>query len=307
MTTRMFGAPVRRREDPRLVTGNGRYLDDLGVGALEASFVRSPHAHARVLDVDVSGALDVAGVVAVWTWEDLEGAAAEPLPMLVPHPSIEHPVTGRALVKDEVNHVGEPVVMVVATDRYVAEDAAQRIVVRYEFREPVVGVAAAREAARLVHEEAPGNVAAHLVQEVGDAPGRIEAAPHALELNLDIERSACMPMEGRGVLARWDAEDGRLRVHASTQTSTGVRAALAAKLGLPLDRVEVIAPDIGGGFGVKIMHPWPEDVCVAAAACRLRASVKWTEDRREHFVGSAHERQQLQRVRVGFDDDGRVH
>ena len=306
MTTRMFGAPIKRREDPRLVTGNGRYLDDLGIGALEAAFVRSPHAHARVLDVDVSGALDVAGVIAVWTWEDLEGAAAEPMPMLIPHPSIEHPVTGYALVKDEINHVGEPIVMVVATDRYVAEDAAQRIVVSYEQRDAVVGIAVAREAAHLVHDEAPGNVAAHLVQEVGDAPGRIEAAPHVLELDLDIERSACMPMEGRGILARWDVEDGRLRVHSSTQTSTGVRAALAAKLGLPLDRIEVIVPDVGGGFGVKIMHPWPEDICVAAAACRLQASVKWTEDRREHFISSAHERQQLQKVRVGFDDDGRV-
>lgn len=306
MTTRMFGAPVKRREDPRLVTGNGRYLDDLGTGSLEAAFVRSPHAHASVLDVDVSGALDVAGVIAVWTWEDLEAAAAEPLPMLIPHSSIEHPVTGYALAKDEVNHVGEPIVMVIATDRYVAEDAAQRIVVTYEHRDAVVGVAAAREANHLVHDEAPGNVAAHLVQEVGDAQLRIETAPHVLELDLDIERSACMPMEGRGILARWDVDDGRLRVHSSTQTSTGVRAALAAKLGLPLNRVEVIAPDIGGGFGVKIMHPWPEDVCVAAAARRLQSSVKWTEDRREHFISSAHERQQLQKVCVGFDDDGRV-
>jgi carbon-monoxide dehydrogenase large subunit len=306
VTTRMFGAPITRREDPRLVTGHGHYLDDLGAGALEAAFVRSPHAHARVLDVDVSGALDIDGIVAVWTWEDLPGPAAEPLPMLLPHPSIEHPVTGRALAKDEINHVGEPIAMVVATNRYLAEDAAQRIRVAYAHREPVVGVATARDAAHLVHEQAPGNVAAHLVQQVGNAPAQIEAAPHVLELHLDMERSASMPLEGRGILARWDAEDGRLRVHASTQTSTGTRAALAAKLGLPLARVEVIAPDVGGGFGVKINHPWPEDICVAAAACRLQAPVKWTEDRREHFIGSAHERQQLQTVRVGFDDDGRV-
>ena len=95
-------------------------------------------------------------------------------------------------------------------------------------------------------------------------------------------------------------------IYSSTQTATGVRAAVAAKLGLPLDRVECIAPDVGGGFGVKIMHPWPEEVLVPWAACTLGTAVKWTEDRREHFISSAHERQQLQHVRVGFDDDGRV-
>ncbi|GAA4283245.1 xanthine dehydrogenase family protein molybdopterin-binding subunit [Brevibacterium daeguense] len=306
MTTRMFGQRIKRREDPRLVTGNGRYVDDLGTGALEAAFVRSPHAHARILDIDVSGALDVPGVVAVWTYEDLVGKLAEPLPMLLPHPAIEAPVTGHVLAKDEVNHVGEAIVMVIADDRYLAEDAASRIEVEYEFRDAVVGIEAARDGAALVHEEAPGNIAAHLVQEVGDAPGRIASAAHVLELDLDIERSASMPMEGKGVLARWNREDGSLRVHSSTQTSTGVRAALAARLDLPLNKVDVITPDVGGGFGVKINHPWPEELALGAAAKVLEREVKWTEDRREHFISSAHERQQLQRVRVGFDDDGRI-
>lgn len=306
MSTRTVGAPVQRREDPRLVRGEGRYLDDLGRGALAAAFVRSPHAHALIHDIDVTGALDVDGVVAVWTWEDLEGigTAADPLPMLLPHPSIEHPVTSYALARGSVHHVGQPIVMVVARDRYVAEDAAQRVRVGYEVRPAVVGVAAARAAEHLVHDAAPGNVGARFTQRLGDAAAQIAAAPHVLELDLEIERSACMPMEGRGILARWDAEEGRLKVHASTQTSTGLRAALAAKLGLPLSKVDVIAPDVGGGFGVKINHPWPEDVAVAAAAMRLRAQVKWVEDRREHFISSAHERQQVQHVRVGFDDEG---
>ncbi len=322
MTTKLFGERVPRVEDPRLLTGGGRYLDDLGRGALAAAFVRSPHAHARVVDVDVTGALDVEGVVAVYTWEDLAAAdeaegtrVSEPLPLLIPHPALHAPRTPYALAKDEVNHVGEAVVMVVATDRYVAEDACQAIVVEYDALPPVVGVDAARRAERTVHDDVPDNVAAHLVQATTPDPLAVEAAmaaaPHVLELDLEIERSASMPMEGKGVLARWDLEEQTLRVHTSTQASTSVRAAVAAKLALPLNRVHAIAPDVGGGFGVKIVHPWPEEVLVPWAAKRLAAAglgdqVKWVEDRREHFISSAHERGQLQQVRVGFDDDGRL-
>ena len=115
-----------------------------------------------------------------------------------------------------------------------------------------------------------------------------------------------MPMEGRGVYARWDAADRSLRVYSSTQTSTSLRFALAVKLGVPVDRVEVVAPNIGGGFGVKIVHPWPEEVLVPWAAIRLGREIKWAEDRREHFVAAAHERGQRHHVSVGFDDDGRL-
>jgi carbon-monoxide dehydrogenase large subunit len=306
MSTRQFGEKVQRREDPRLLTGNGRYLDDLGRGALAAAFVRSPHAHARVVDVDIDDAWEVEGVEAIYTWEDLTGRVAEPLPVLIPHPALTHPRTGYCLAKDEVNHVGEAVVMVVARDRYLAEDAAQRIRVAYEQLPVVVGIARARDGEALVHDDAPGNVSAHLLQEVGDVTTAMAAAPHTLTLELEIERSACMPMEGKGVLARWDRDDESLRLYSSTQTTTGVRAAVAAKLGMPLAKVECIAPDVGGGFGVKIMHPWPEEVLVPWAARNLGRDVKWTEDRREHFTSSAHERGQLQEVTVGFDDDGHL-
>lgn len=306
MTTRQFGQPVLRKEDPRLVTGNGRYLDDLGQDAWEVAFVRSPHAHARITDIDVDGAVEIDGVVAVFTHEDLDGPAADRLPLLIPHPSIEAGRTGYPLAKDEVNHVGEAIVMVVARDRYLAEDAAQRIVVTYDLLPPVVGIANSRDGDLLVHDDAPGNVAAHLLQEVGNVEPAMAAAPHTLTLDLEIERSACMPMEGKGVLAHWDSDEQRMRIHSSTQTSTGVRAAVAAKLALPLAQVECIAPDVGGGFGVKIMHPWPEEVLIPWASRRLNHDVKWTEDRREHFTSSAHERGQLQTVTVGFDDDGRL-
>ncbi|MEU8273903.1 aerobic carbon-monoxide dehydrogenase large subunit [Microbispora bryophytorum] len=311
MTTRLFGEPVQRREDARLITGQGRYLDDLGAGALAAAFVRSPHAHARILDIDVSAALDVEGLVAIYTWEDLPGALAEPLPLLIPHPALTHGRTAYPLAREIVRHVGEPVVMVVARDRYLAEDACALIRVDYEVLKPVVGIEEAVRGVRLVHEDVPGNVGAHLVQEVPGPGGltageAIEAAPHTLAFRLDVERSASMPLEGRGVYARWDADDGSLRVYSSTQTSTSVRMAIAARLGIALPKVEVVAPDVGGGFGVKIVHPWPEEVLVPWAARLLNREVKWAEDRREHFISSSHERGQVQHVRVGFDDDGRV-
>src|SRR4051794_2856991 len=306
MTTKLFGEPVRRREDARLIVGKGHYLDDIGHTALAAAFVRSPHAHARIIDIEVEGALDVEGLVAIYTYEDLHGPMAEPLPVLIPHPQLTAPRTGYPLANGQVKHVGEPIVMVVATDRYVAEDAAERIVVTYEELPVVVGVDAAREARATVHDDIPDNVGARHHQQTGDVEPALAASPHTLSFTQYIERSASMPMEGRGVHARWDVDDRSLRVFTSTQASTSVRAAIAAKLELSLDKVEVIAPDVGGGFGVKIVHPWPEELLVPMAAIALGAEVKWTEDRREHFISSAHERQQRQEITVGYDDDGRI-
>ncbi len=306
MSTRQVGERVQRVEDPRLLTGGGRYLDDLGRHALQAAFVRSPHAHARIVDIDATDALDVDGVEAIYTYDDLDGRTGETLPVLIPHPAMTHPRTGHCLARDEVKHVGEAVVMVVARDRYLAEDACSRIRVSYEPLPVVVGVEQARSGGHRVHEDVPDNISAHLVQEVGDVEAALAGAPNTLTLELDVERSASMPLEGKGVYARWDADDGSLRLYSSTQTSTGVRAAVAAKLGLPLARVEVVTPDVGGGFGVKIVHPWPEEVLVPWAARRLGRDVKWTEDRREHFVSSSHERGQIQQVTVGFDEDGRL-
>lgn len=304
--TAMFGEPIARLEDDRLLRGNGAYLDDLGHDALAVAFVRSPHAHAKIAGIDVSGAREAEGVVGVYTHADLPAGLAEPLPLLIPHPALTHAKTGCPLAADEVNYAGEPVVMIVASDRYLAEDAAEFVVVDYEELPAVVGVDAARTASHLVHPDVPGNVAGRLVQSNGDAAAAIAAAPRSLELDLRIERSASTPLEGRGVLARWDIDVRRLLIWTSTQTSTGVRAAVAAKLGLALADVDVITPDVGGGFGVKIVHPWPEEVLVPWAARLLGRPVKYTEDRLEHFLASAHERGQVHHVSVGFDDEGRV-
>jgi carbon-monoxide dehydrogenase large subunit len=309
----MFGEKVQRVEDQRFLRGQGRYADDVLVGqrVLHAAVLRSPHAHARIVDIDVSGVLDVEGVHLVWTYDDLAAqttapAMGEPLPLLIPHPALTHGRTQYALAKDEVNHVGEAIAFVVADDRYLAEDAVGRIRVAYDVLPPVVGIAAARAAEHLTHDDVPGNVAARMEQENGDARAAIASAPHTLSLDLTIERSASMPMEGRGTVARWDPDTGRLTVWTSTQTSTGVRAAVAAKLGMDLAQVDVITPDVGGGFGVKINHPWPEELLVPLAARTIGGIVKFTEDRREHFISSAHERGQVHHVEVGFDDEGRV-
>ncbi len=308
MTTKLMGTKVARVEDERFLRGQGRYADDVLAGphTLHAAVLRSPHAHARIRDIDVDAVLDLDGVHAVWTYDDLDGPMAEPLPLLIPHPALTHGRTQYALANGEVNHVGEAVAFVVADDRYVAEDALDRIRVDYEVLPAVVGIDRARAAEHLVHDDVPGNIGARLEQQNGDARAAIDAAPHTLSLDLTVERSACTPLEGRGTVARWDPDSGRLQVWTSTQTSTGVRAAVAAKLGLDLGRVDVITPDVGGGFGVKINHPWPEELLVPLAAIRLGRPVKFTEDRREHFVSSAHERGQVHHVEVGFDDEGRI-
>ncbi|MEZ5096705.1 MAG: aerobic carbon-monoxide dehydrogenase large subunit [Nocardioides sp.] len=308
MTTKLFGAKVARVEDQRFLRGRGRYADDVLADAhtLHAAVLRSPHAHARIVAIDVDDVLEIDGVHAVWTHEDLAGAMAQPLPLLIPHPALTHGRTQYALAKHEVNYAGEAIAFVVADDRYLAEDAVARIRVEYDLLPAVVGIAASRAAEHLVHEDVPGNVGARLEQANGDAAAAVEAAPHRLSLDLTIDRSSCQPLETRGVVARWDTDAGRLQVWTSTQTATGVRAAVAAKLGLDLGQVDVIAPDIGGGFGVKINHPWPEELLVPLAALRLGRPVKYIEDRREHFIATAHERGQVQHIEVGFDDDGRV-
>ena len=177
MTTRWFGEKVERREDQRLLTGDGRFLDDVGHDALGVAFVRSPHAHAHITGIDVADALDVDGLVAIYTWDDLPGRLADPLPLLIPHPDLTQPRTQFALAHGEVNHVGEPIAMVVADDRYVAEDAAERIVVDYEPLPAVVGIGPARAAEHLVHPDVPGNVAAVTTQELGDARAAIRLLP----------------------------------------------------------------------------------------------------------------------------------
>jgi len=305
MTTRLFGERVQRLEDERLLRGQGRYTDDLGNGALECAFVRSPFAHARIHSINATAARALPGVVAVYTAADVPFGDLD-LPLLIPHPQLTHPRTQKCLASSIVRYAGEAVAFVVAESRYLAEDAADLVEVEYEPLPAVVTPERSAKAENLVHADVPANYAADVTQAVGDVDSALARASHRLRRRLRLERSAAQPLEARAVWARWDAVEGRLTVYDSTQSPTSIRGGLAVLFGLPETSVEVIAPDVGGGFGPKIMLFNPDELLVPYAAMKLGRPVKWTEDRREHFTAVTHERAQVHEVDFGFDDGGKL-
>jgi aerobic carbon-monoxide dehydrogenase large subunit len=307
VTTRAIGARITRNEDPRLLRGLGCFVDDVNPpGVLHAACLRSPHAHARLRGVDASRACALPGVRLIVTAGDL-GELNQPGPLLIPHPALTQPRTQRPLAVDEVRYVGETVAFVVADDRYVAEDAVGLIVADYEPLPVVIDVEQALLAgAPLVHGDVPSNRAARFSQRVGDPEQAFRQAVHVLRERLVIERSCGSPIEGRGVVAEHDPRTGVLRVWTSTQAPLPIKNGLARMFGLPEFQVEVIAPDVGGGFGTKIMLFYPEEILVPWAAMRLGRPVKWTEDRREHLISANQERGQIHDVEVAVDGDGRI-
>src|SRR5579885_193581 len=305
MATRWFGASVQRNEDPRLLRGQGTYVDDIDLPEmLHAAVLRSPYARAKIVRIDASAARNLPGVHLVLTAEDL-GDVLEPSPLLIPHQALTHPRTQLPLALKDVRYVGEAVAFVVAESRYIAEDALELIDVEYEPL-PVVHSLEAASApdAPLVHDDVPGNVAAHLVQTVGEPDEVIAGASHVVRETLSMERGAAMPMEGRGIVARWDRYEEMLTCWISTQGPIATRNGLAAIFHLPEHKVRVIAPDVGGGFGSKIMLFYPEEILVPFAAIHLGRPVKWIEDRREHFISTNQERGQIHEVEYAFDDAG---
>ncbi len=309
MTTQIFGAPITRQEDHRFLTGTGTYIDDIDLpDMLHAAILRSPHAHARIRSIDTSQASRLDGVQAVLTYNDL-GSLAGPLPLLIPHPALTHPHTQQALAGDIVRYAGEAVAMVVATDRYIAEDALALIDVDYEPL-PVISPANLAEATApdtpLVHGDTPNNIAAHLVQHVGDVDAAFARATHIFQRHVQLDRSASQPLETRGVVARFDSFEQALTVWDSTQGPISIRNGLAVLFGLPADKVRVTAPDVGGGFGVKIMLFYPDEVLVPLAAMRLGRPVKWIEDRLEHMTAANHERGQVHDISVAMDTEGHI-
>ena len=307
MTTRAIGARIPRNEDPRLLRGLGCYVDDVHPpGVLHGVSLRSPHAHARVVRIDATAARRQPGVHLVLMAADL-GELNQPAPLLIPHPTLTHPRTQRPLAAEEVRFVGEPVAFVVADDRYLAEDAAALIEVDYEPLPAVVDLATAlAPGGPRVHADVPDNRAARFRQTVGDADGAIARAHRVLRERLTIERSCGSPIEARGVVAEWDARRRTLRVWDSTQAALPVKNGLARMFGLPEFDVDVIVPDVGGGFGTKIMLFFPEEILVPHAAMVLGRPVKWTEDRREHLIAANQERGQIHDVEVGIDAEGRI-
>jgi len=308
MGTRYFGERVTRSEDPRLLTGRGTYVDDIRLpGMLHGAVLRSPHAHARILRIDTSRALAAPGVAAVYTRADLPAGLREPLPKLIPHPALIHHKTQYALAPEKVRHVGEAVAFVVAESRYLAEDALELIEVAYDPLPPVVDLEqAARPDAPLVHEDMGTNVCAHYTQRVGDVEDAFARAAHVFTERFVMDRGTAAPMECRGVVARWEPKMRQLTVWDSTQAPIPIRNGLARLLELPQGSVRVIAPDIGGGFGPKIMMFYPEEVLVPWAAMQLGRPVKWIEDRRENFAAMNQEREQIHDAAIAVDDEGRI-
>src|SRR2546426_3386850 len=305
MTTRWFGARVQRAEDDRLLRGKGRFTDDIDDGALESVLVRSPYAHARIRSIEVGAARMLPGVFAVYTAKDLPFGETD-LPILIPHPNLTHGRTQRCLASEVVRYAGEAVAFVVADSRYIAEDAAELVQVDYEPLPVVITPEVAAAAEHLVHEDVPGNVAAEMLQEIGDVDAALKSAPHRKRLHFRFERGAASPMEARAVWAKWSDSERKLTVYDSTQSPTSIRGGLAVLFGLPESSVEVIAPDVGGGFGPKIMLFYPDELLVPYAAMQLGRPVKWTEDRQEHFTPVNQERGQVHEVEVGYEDDGRL-
>ena len=305
-----IGAPILRREDARLLTGRGSFVDDLDMpGVLHAAMVRSPYAHARILSIRTDAARAYPGVFAVITTEDIADIQ-KPWPARMPSPvpgtSIRHG-TRHTLPPDKVRHAAEAVAVVVAQTRAIAEDARDLVEVEYEPLPVVASAAAALEPdAPLVYDELGDNIAAHIVQRVGDPERAFAEADHTLKETFRVMRGGSHSLEGRGVVARYDESLDAFTVWDATQMPHAIRSFLAHLFGMPEHQIRVIAPpDIGGGFGPKGSF-YPEEALVCWLARRLKRPVKWIEDRYEHFVTAAQEREQVHTIEIAFSKDGKL-
>jgi len=305
-TSRMIGASVPRREDNRLLTGQGRFLDDLELpDALSAAFLRSPHAHARIRALDLDAARRMSGVVAAFSGADLM-AIQQPLAPKVLHPDlIDFPRL--PMPPEEVHYVGEPVAIVIAESRYLAEDALELIDVDYQALPAVASTAAAlAENAPMAHSGAHSNVAVTLLQRSGNATRALDEAPHRLSGEFFVMRGGGHSMEPRAVAARFEPATGQVTIWDTTQSPHYARQQLSLIYRMAEDDIRVIAPpDVGGGFGPKAQF-YGEEVVVPWVAMLLGRTVKWVEDRQENFVATMMERSQTHRIEVGFDDEGRL-
>lgn len=314
-----FGERIKRNEDPRLLTGQALFVDDVDLpGTGHVAFVRSPHAHARILSIDASAAADMDGVIAVFTAESL-GTYWQQGPLLVSPPPIEGIIFNKRtqvpLAKGKVRYAGEPVVMVVAESRYIAEDAVDQIWVDYE---PLAAVIDLEQAvlpdSPLVHDDlevgpAGANVNAHVIQIKGNGAHFDAIARNAalvVKRRFYYDHGTAAAMENRGIVANWDHRAARLTIWDTTQAPISIRNYMANYLGLSENQVRVIAPFIGGGFGPKIMMFYPEEAMICWAAMQLGRPVKWIEDRSENFVATTQEREQIHWAEMALDEHGHI-
>lgn len=298
---RFIGQRMPRKEDARLLTGRGTFVDDVVLpGMLHVAFVRSPIARGRIRLIDTSAALGMPGVRAILTAADLARLKVQMFSFFMMPVEVETPM----LATDRVAYVGDPVVMIVAQDRYIAEDAASLVVVDYEEEEAVVTIEDAKHGPP-VHPGTESNLAAAMgVEEDEPLEALLASAPHLVTGTLTHQRISQSPMETRGVVVSKQGE-GELTLYITCQSPHLVARYVSLALGLPPTSIRVIAKDVGGSFGLK-NHPWKEEMAVIAAGIILGRPIKWIEDRLENLTAANQAREQEITLRIAFDAEGRL-
>jgi len=298
----LVGKRVRRQEDPRLITGTATYLDDIKMpGMHHACIVRSPHGAARIRGIDTKAAGERPGVVAIFTGKDIAGLGAVPCASSLPGLRVPH---HHLLAQDRVYYVGHPVAVVVASDRYIARDAADLIEVDYD---PLPAVTdpekALAEGAPAVHPEWPGNVAFTFHQDGGNVEQAFAEAEVVVKQRITSQRLIPTAIETRGVVAEWRSGEHSLTLYSSTQIPHLLRTLVAGILGMPENKLRVITPEVGGGFGSKL-NVYAEEALMAFIAQRIQKPVKWVESRRENFTCTIHGRGHVDYFELAAKRDG---
>jgi len=312
MPTKYVGQRIKRNEDPRLLTGQALFVDDVQIpGMLHAGFLRSDYAHARIRGIDASKARQRPGVIAVYTAADL-GDFWKPGPLLVPAPHsipdlIFNQRTQVPMARDKVRHAGEALACVIAESRYIAEDAFADIEVDLEPLDAVTDLEAALgPGAPLLYEELGTNLASYVKQEKGNYAAARAAADVVLKRRIVVDRGAAAALENRGYVFSWNPKTQEMIVWATSQAPIALRNVMAGLLGLSESQVRVIAPFVGGGFGPKIMVAQPEEQLLAWSTLRLGRPIKWIEDRQENFLATTQERMQIHDAEIALTRDGRI-
>src|SRR5216684_1681499 len=300
--SKYVGKRIKRTEDPRLIKGLAHYVDDIGLPhILHVAFVRSLYAHARINGVDTSEALKAPGVVAVYTGADIAEKVG-PVPCAAALPDLKVP-DYRVLATDKALFVGHPIAAVVATDKYSARDAVDLISVDYEELPVAIDVETAAQGGAVIHEKFGDNIAYKLTSGEGDIEAALKSADHVLKQRVIHRRLAPIAMEPRGVLARYFPGEGELTVWSSTQIPHLLRTQLALMIGIPENKLRVITPEVGGGFGSKL-NVYAEEALLGWIAMQLAKPVKWIETRRENMQATIHGRGQVGEIEIGCRNDG---
>jgi len=303
-TEALVGKRIRRREDPRLITGTATYVDDIQMpGMHHAYIVRSPYGAANIKGIDTKAALELPGVVAVFTGNDTKQVGPVPCGASLPGLRVPHHYI---LAIDRVYYVGHPVAVVVATDKYIARDAADRVEVDYDPLPAVTDPEKALEpGAPAVHPEWPDNVAFNFHQEGGDVNKAFSEADVVVKQRITSQRLIPTPMETRGVVADWRSGDKSLTLYSSTQIPHLLRTLIAGMLGLPENKTRVVAPEVGGGFGCKL-NVYAEEALASFVSMRIGKPVKWIESRRESCAATIHGRGHVDYFEIAANKDGTI-